>query len=961
MDLLNENRNINDNDNDKIEEIIDEDVNVLDFINSHNVSDEVYKDNKNKQDIIVGIDLGTTNSCICYWNNSSLVMIPDEKGNKTIPSYVAFTNVSRYIGYDAKNQSILNTNNVYYETKRLIGRNYTDPDVQKEKSLVAYKIYGDEQDNVRLISTLHGDKSFSPEEIASNILIKLKHMANEYLKTKITKAVITIPARFNDKQRQATIDAAKIAGLECVRIIHEPTAAAMAYGLGSRKLKKDEYINIIVYDFGGGTLDVSLVEISANENNENIFTVLGSAGNTNLGGSDFDKKICKYSMDMFKRKNKLKSLENLPALSLQRLKQSCENAKKILSTKNKTYIAVKEFYNDIDLLIPITREDFETICSDLFILSLKPIEDVLDLCEMTTNDIDEIIMVGGMTRMPMIMKKLEQRFKIKPNNSLNPDEAIAAGAAIQAYILNHNENPFSESMRLLDICPLSMGVETIGGIMDVLIPHGTIIPITIEKMYTTYEDYAESVLIKIYEGERQITRDNFFVGEFELKNIPKEPRGIPEIKVNFNLDENGILKVTAEELHSHEISSIIVNSNKSGLSVLEIENLINESIELEVRDEIERVRKQKHYQIDDFCGNITINIQNKNFKLSIHDKEIIEKDVVNILEWLKDKKYYDRTEEELETVLENLKKKYGVLILRGTLDDEDQNKIQAQKAQNNTTNIYDDDLDEDTTREEIIKNSEMEEYGFIGLSDPEQSELKELRKSLNELCYSIFGLLENSELKIKEEHKSELRDFIDDSLLWICSHEKPTKIDYKQKIDEVNEACDKILKVYDDENIFNNTNELINPSNKKEELENLCYTIKIMLNEKSIPVTTDDSIIIMNLIESNLEKIYSDIILSEEESEKLLNELNELCNNAYNKINGINIDTNIFNNNEKDEKDEKNDETNEGTSIDFLLKRRQQDEIEQLIIDNTVDNNIENNIENNINIDDVLKEYQNLS
>jgi hypothetical protein len=253
----------------------------------------------------------------------------------------------------------------------------------------------------------------------------------------------------------------------------------------------------------------------------------------------------------------------------------------------------------------------------------------------------------------------------------------------------------------------------------------------------------------------------------------------------------------------------------------------------------------------------------------------------------------------------------------------------------------------------------MAEYGFIGLSDPEQSELKELRKSLNELCYSIFGLLENSELKIKEEHKSELRDFIDDSLLWICSHEKPTKIDYKQKIDEVNEACDKILKVYDDENIFNNTNELINPSNKKEELENLCYTIKIMLNEKSIPVTTDDSTIIMNLIDSNLEKIYSDIILSEEESEKLLNELNELCNNAYNKMNGINIDTNIFNNN--NEKDDKNDETNEGTSIDFLLKRRHQDEIEQLIIDNTVDNNIENNIENNINIDDVLKEYQNLT
>jgi molecular chaperone DnaK (HSP70) len=556
-------------------------------------------------------------------------MIPDEKGNKTIPSYVGFTNVSRYVGTNAKNQSVLNTNNVYYETKRLIGRKFTDEEVQREKNLLAYKIIGDENDNIKLLSTLHSNdtmsdyKTFTQEEIASNILIKLKHMAQDYLKTKITKAVITIPARFNDKQRQATIDAAKIAGLECLRIIHEPTAAAMAYGLGSRKLKPDEYINIIVYDFGGGTLDVSLVEISANDKNENIFSVLGSAGNTNLGGADFDKRLCKYSMDLFKRRNNLKTLEDLPALSLQRLKQSCENAKKILSTKNKTYIAVKEFYNSIDLLIPITRQDFETICSDLFILSLKPIEDVLDLCDMTTNDIDEIIMVGGMTRTPGIMSRLEQKFKIKPNNSLNPDEAIAAGAAIQAYILNNNSNPFSDTMRLLDICPLSMGVETIGGIMDILIPHGTIIPITIEKMYTTYEDYTESVLIKIYEGERQITRDNFFVGEFELKNIPKEPRGIPEIKVNFNLDENGILTVTAEELSTHEMSSIIVNANKSGLSHEEIANLIEEAIELEVRDEIERIRKQKHYQIDDFCGNISINIKNKQFKLSIHDKEII--------------------------------------------------------------------------------------------------------------------------------------------------------------------------------------------------------------------------------------------------------------------------------------------------------------------------------------------------
>jgi heat shock 70kDa protein 1/2/6/8 len=943
MNFLNDTENV-----DIVDNIDDVDIDVLTFIQNTQSTQSTYNNDNNKE-IIVGIDLGTTNSCISYWNDSSLVIIPDEKGNKTIPSYVGFTNVSRYVGSDAKNQSILNTNNVYYETKRLIGRKFDDPELQKEKNLVAYKIIGDDNGNIRLLSTLHNDRTFTPEEVASHILLKLKHMAQDYLKTKINKAVITIPARFNDTQRQATIDAAKIAGLECVRIIHEPTAAAMAYGLGSRKLKPNEYINIIVYDYGGGTLDVSLVEISANDSGENIFAVLGSAGNTNLGGSDFDKRLCKYSMDMFKLKNGLKNLENLPALSLQRLKQSCENAKKILSTKNKTYIAVKEFYNEKDLLIPITRSDFETICSDLFLLSLKPVEDVLNLCEMTTEDIDEIIMVGGMTRMPTIMTRLEQKFKIKPNNSLNPDEAISAGAAIQAYILSHNDSPFSESMRLLDICPLSMGVETIGGVMNVLIPRGTIIPITVEEMFTTYEDYAESVIIKIFEGERQMTKDNFFVGEFELKNIPKEPRGIPEIKVNFIMNENGILTVTAEELHSHEVSSIIVNSNKGGLSREEIDNLIEESIELEVRDEIERVRKQKHYQIDDICSNININIQNKNFKLSDTDKNIILKDVETTFIWLKDKKYYERTEEELEIVLENLKKKYGVLIVRGSLE-EDDNKVQAQKVATNTTTIYD-DLDENMSSEEIIKKTEMAEYGFIGLSDPEQAEMKELRKALNDLCYSVFSILENQQLNIDREHKKELRDFIDDSLLWICSHDKPTKIDYKQKIDEVNDACDKILNEYLEKELFKSEeNDLFtnNIKTKTDELEQLCYTIKVMLNEKTIPLKTEDYELLNNKIEENLNKIQEEI--TEDEAEILLDELNLLCTISYNKIQGINLEQNIFTTNDVVVLEEMNINNDGGTSIEYLLKQRQNEAVEQIMIDKLDENTC-------VKIEDILEEY----
>lgn len=402
----------------------------------------------NDEEIIIGIDLGTTNSCVCYWKDNNLVVIPDEKGNKTIPSYVSYTNVNKYVGTEAKNQSVINANNVYYEVKRLIGRKFSDNQVTKEKNLLSYKIIGDDNDNIRLLSTLipsteeEDYKIFTPEFISAQVLIKLKQMSQDYLNKKITKAVITIPARFTDSQRQATMDASKIAGLECVRMIHEPTAAAMAYGLTNRKLNTDELLNVIVYDFGGGTLDVSVVEISTNKNGENIFTVLGSAGNTHLGGADFDNRLCLFSMSRFKKQYNLTKLDDLSALSLQKLKQSCETAKKILSTKNKAYIAVKDFYDNKDMFFYITRQEFEVICADLLLLCLKPVEDILNICELEITNIKELILVGGMTRMPMIVDRLKQKFKITPNNSLNPDEAVAAGAAIQGYLLTHTDNPF---------------------------------------------------------------------------------------------------------------------------------------------------------------------------------------------------------------------------------------------------------------------------------------------------------------------------------------------------------------------------------------------------------------------------------------------------------------------------------------------------------------------------------------
>jgi molecular chaperone DnaK (HSP70) len=894
------------------------------------------------EEIIVGIDLGTTTSCVCYWKEGNCIVIPDEKGNKTIPSYVGYTNKSRYIGADAKNQSLLNSN-VYYEVKRLIGRKFVDQDVQKEKDLLSYEICEDKNTgNILLKSSL--DKVFTPEEISAAILSKLKLQASEFLKRKISKAIITIPARFTDSQRQATLDAAKIAGLECVRTIHEPTAAAMAYGLTNRKLKPNEILNIIVYDLGGGTLDVSIVEISTNSHGDNIFTVIGSAGNTHLGGADFDAKLVSFSLRRFKMINKIDKFDDLPAISLQKLKQTCENAKKILSTKNKTYIAVKEFYNGLDLFFPITRNDFETICSDLILLCLKPVEDALESCGLSVDDINELILVGGMTRMPMIMSKLKLKFGLTPNNSLNPDEAIAAGAAIQGFMLSAKNNPFSESVTLLDITPLSLGVETIGGIMDILIPRNTVIPYSVSKMYTTDSDYEKSVLIKIYEGERLMTSDNIFVGEFELSNIPPEPRGVPEIEVSFNVDINGIITVTAEESDTHEKSSIIVNTNKGGLTKEQIENLVIEASELEARDEVERVTRLKFYQIDDICSNIKINIGNKNFKLSKSDQEIIEIDIQKTIIWLKEKKYFDRTMDELNETLETLKKKYGVLIVRGRLDDDD-NTINASKCKTdaNTTNIYDDEIDDDD-KEKVIEMKELEDLGLYGLTDPEISELKELKKSLNDLCYSIFDIIENPLFIIEKEHKKELRDFIDDALLWICSHDKPTKVDYKAKIDEINDACDKILKFYEEKNTNIFEDEYSEIKTKLDELENLCLTIKVLIDSGTIPIKTLLLSELETKINNNLENIYNENFkdLSDDDLQKMIDEINLLSNNLFNKLQGLNISTpNITLNTNKEE--------NEGTSIQDILKQRQEIEINTILAD-------DNEEKNNINIDEALEE-----